>query len=172
MIYLVIYPPSPSPLLPLPSPLPEINYILMVAIVFVCLGFQHSANLTNAYGVAVTTVIFITTMLYSIVIHVVWNFSIFFSIAFVLVFGLIELSFLGATYVKVVDGGWFTLVYGILLALLMLLWKWGTNLRLEYELNNETSLDGIFATEEVEEKERDDAQVVDDDDKTEINTDS
>ncbi len=125
----------------------------MVAVVLVCLGFQHSANLTNAYGVAVTTVIFITTILYSIAIHVVWNLSIFFSIAFLLIFGLIELSFLGATYVKIVDGGWFTLAYGILLALLMLLWKWGTNLKLEYELNNETSLDGIFATEEVEEKE-------------------
>ena len=58
-------------------------------------------------GVAVTFVMFITTLLITLAILVVWHRSIFVAIAFFLVFGLIDASFLSATLNKFLHGGWF-----------------------------------------------------------------
>ncbi|CAJ0766984.1 21156_t:CDS:2 [Entrophospora sp. SA101] len=133
--------------------IPEINYILMIATVLVCIAFQKSENLTNAYGVAVITVIFISTILVSIVICVVWNLPLIASIIFLLTFGLIDVSFMGATFLKVQYGGWFTLVFGFVLCVMMRIWRWGTNLQLRYVMKNKTSLENIFMTEDDYERE-------------------
>nr|CAG8583605.1 5659_t:CDS:2 [Entrophospora candida] len=136
--------------------IPEINYILMIATVLVCVAFQKSANLTNAYGVAVITVVFISTILVSIVIRIVWNLPLIVSIMFLLIFGVIDVSFMGATFLKVQYGGWFTLVFGFILCIVMCIWKWGTNLQLAYVMKNKTNLDNIFITEEDDENDRGD----------------
>ncbi len=58
-------------------------------------------------GVAVTFVMFITTLLITLAILVVWHRSVFVAAAFFLVFGLIDASFLSATLNKFTHGGWF-----------------------------------------------------------------
>ncbi|CAG8522071.1 2005_t:CDS:2 [Ambispora leptoticha] len=122
----------------------EINWILMALVLVVIIAFQHSANLTNAYGVAVASVMLITTFLLTTAIQVVWKFHAVVAIAFFLTFGLIDGAFLVSTLQKVPDGGWFTLSFGALLATIMGIWKWGTTLRVEYELKNKTRLDNLF----------------------------
>ncbi|CAG8487586.1 7306_t:CDS:10 [Dentiscutata heterogama] len=127
--------------------IPEINYILMVVIVFVCIGFQHSANLTIAYGVAVASVMIITTTLLTIVIRVVWHRPIIISIIFFCIFFTVDASFLGATLRKVVSGGWFTLSVAILLTILMSIWRWGTVRVLEHERSQTPDLNKLFKDE-------------------------
>ncbi|GBC02126.1 hypothetical protein RclHR1_04470005 [Rhizophagus clarus] len=124
--------------------IPEINYILMIAIVLVCFAFQASAKLTIAYGVAVASVMFITTILLSIAIHVVWGLPIIVSIIFFLIFGVIDMAFLSSTLLKVRNGGWFTLTFGIVLASIMLVWRWGTNLKYQHEINSKSTFENIF----------------------------
>ncbi|CAG8626206.1 5763_t:CDS:2, partial [Ambispora gerdemannii] len=124
--------------------IPEINWILMVIILLVIIAFKKSANLTNAYGVAVASVMLITTFLLSTAIHVVWKFHTVVAIIFFLIFGLIDGAFLGSTLQKVPDGGWFTLCFGVIMMCVMGTWKWGTKLRVEYELKNKTRLDNLF----------------------------
>src|SRR3989337_886111 len=101
----------------------------MVAVVIVCFAFQASAKLTIAYGVAVASVMFITTILLSITIHVVWGLPIIVSIVFFLIFGVIDMAFLSSTLLKVQNGGWFTLTFGVILTSVMLIWRWGANLK-------------------------------------------
>ncbi|CAG8514760.1 potassium transporter [Rhizophagus irregularis DAOM 181602=DAOM 197198] len=125
--------------------IPEINYILMVAVVIVCFAFQESAKLTIAYGVAVASVMFITTILLSITIHVVWGFPIIVSIVFFLIFGVIDMAFLSSTLLKVRNGGWFTLTFGVILTSVMLIWRWGTNLKYQHELDSKSTFENIFA---------------------------
>ncbi|KAG9302558.1 hypothetical protein G9A89_007262 [Geosiphon pyriformis] len=124
--------------------IPEINWILMILVVIMVISFKASANLTHAYGVAVASVMLITTILLSITIRVVWNLNRIYSISFLLIFGFIDACFLGSTLNKIPDGGWFTLMFGSLLASIMLIWKWGTNLRIEYELKNKIRLSNLF----------------------------
>lgn len=124
--------------------IPEVNYVLMVAIIITCYIFRASANLTVAYGVAVASVMFLTTILLSTVMRVVWKLPIIVSVAFFLVFGIVDVAFLSATLLKVVNGGWFTLTLGVVLATIMLTWKWGSNIKFQYELNSKASFDDIF----------------------------
>src|SRR6185436_17374076 len=87
----------------------------------------------------------ISTVLYAIVICVVFNLPVIIAIVFFLVFGFIDGAFLGSTLLKVKSGGRFTLSIAILLLFIMLIWRWGTTLKLKYELKNKTRLDDIFA---------------------------
>ena len=116
----------------------------MVATIITCFIFQKSANLTIAYGVAVSSVMFLTTILLSVVICVVWKLPIMVAVAFFLIFSIVDVSFLGATLLKVHNGGWFTLTLGIVIATIMLIWKWGATLKFQYELNSKTSFEDIF----------------------------
>ncbi|RHZ89426.1 hypothetical protein Glove_14g19 [Diversispora epigaea] len=125
--------------------IPEINYILLGIILIIVIAFEHSSNLTIAYGVAVASVMLISTMLYAIVICVVFDLPVIVAVVFFLVFGFIDAAFLGSTLLKVKSGGWFTLSISVLLLLIMLIWRWGTTLKLKYELRNKTKLDDIFA---------------------------
>ncbi|RIA90238.1 putative potassium transporter [Glomus cerebriforme] len=124
--------------------IPEINYILMVAIVLVCFAFRASAKLTIAYGVAVASVMFLTTILLSIALHVVWKLPAIVSILFFLVFGMVDMAFLSSTLLKVQNGGWFTLTFGVVLGSIMLLWRWGTNLKYQHEINSRSTFENIF----------------------------
>ncbi|CAG8725569.1 12398_t:CDS:2, partial [Racocetra persica] len=129
--------------------IPEINYTLMVLIVLVCVGFQHSTNLTVAYGVAVASVMIITTTLLAIVIRLVWRLPIIVSIIFFCVFFTIDASFLGATLRKVESGGWFTLVVAVLLTIMMSIWRWGTVRVIRHERSQTPDLQKIFKEEKI-----------------------
>ncbi|CAG8464702.1 38781_t:CDS:2 [Gigaspora margarita] len=96
---------------------------------FVYLTYIREYDATNAYGMAVALVMFITTILMSIVIRVVWKFPIFVSIMFFLFFGFIDISFLSATLRKIPNGGWFPLLFATILTFIMCLWrfKWFKN---------------------------------------------
>jgi KUP system potassium uptake protein len=118
----------------------------MVATIITCYIFKESANLTVAYGVAVSSVMFITTILVAIVIHVVWRFPIAVSVVFFLIFGTIDVAFLTSTLLKVHNGGWFTLLCGVLLASMMFVWRWGTTLKFQHD-SNSTKFEDILIIE-------------------------
>jgi K+ transporter len=46
-----------------------VNYFLMILSIAVTLGYQHSARLTSAYGLAVSFVMFLTSLLFTAVLH-------------------------------------------------------------------------------------------------------
>ncbi|CAG8558847.1 4369_t:CDS:1 [Acaulospora colombiana] len=54
------------------------------------------------------------------------------------------MCFLSATLLKVVSGGWFTLSVAVILCSVMMLWKWGTTRKIEFELSHKTKLGDIF----------------------------
>src|ERR1051325_10971816 len=120
----------------------------MVATIITCFIFQKSANLSVAYGVAVASVMFMTTILLSITIHIVWRLPIIVAVIFLVVFGIVDLAFLFPTLLKFRSGGWFTLLLGLILTIIMLIWKWGTNLKFQHELNSKTSFETIFVTDD------------------------
>src|SRR5580704_2093204 len=88
---------------------PRANAYLCVGVVLIVLIFKSSSALAAAYGIAVTGVMVISTMLVSIVARRQWGWNRWTTI---FVFGglaLIDLSFLAANSLKIVDGGWLPL---------------------------------------------------------------
>lgn len=105
--------------------LPAINWALMIGCVVVVLGFQTSSRLAAAYGIAVTSTMVITTVLFYFVARDRWNWSFAPTALLCFVFVVIDLAFFGANLLKVVDGGWFTLILAAVVFLVMMTWKKG-----------------------------------------------
>jgi KUP system potassium uptake protein len=108
--------------------LPAMNAALMAACIALVLGFRSSGNLAAAYGVAVTATMVVTTLLFARVAIDRFGWPAPAVLAGAVVFGAIDLAFLGANLFKIADGGWFPLVLGGLVFLVMTTWKTGRHL--------------------------------------------
>jgi len=108
--------------------IPFINWTLLVGVAMLILGFHSSSNLASAYGIAVTGTMAIDTILAFTVAWALWKWSlpaVFSGAAFFLV---IDLAFFGANVPKIIHGGWFPLVIGLLVFTLLTTWKRGREL--------------------------------------------
>ncbi|HEY0305055.1 MAG TPA: KUP/HAK/KT family potassium transporter, partial [Longimicrobiales bacterium] len=105
--------------------IPAINWILMVACIGLVLGFGSSSNLAAAYGVAVTTTMVVTSVLFYVVAREHWRWSLPVAIAVGGLFLAIDLAFWGANLLKIPHGGWFPLVVGVIVFTVLTTWKQG-----------------------------------------------
>ena len=105
--------------------MPFVNWGLFVAIVLAVVMFRSSSNLAAAYGIAVTLDMLITTVLTFFVIRYAWNYPLPLCIASTIVFFVVDLAFFSSNLLKLLDGGWFPLMIGAAVFLLMTTWKQG-----------------------------------------------
>jgi KUP system potassium uptake protein len=105
--------------------IPSVNWALMIACIGLVLGFRSSSNLAAAYGVAVTTDMVFTTVLFAVVARSRFRWSIPAVIALGTTFLVADLAFWAANIIKVPHGGWFPLVIAAAVFILMTTWKRG-----------------------------------------------
>jgi len=105
-----------------------INWTLLVAVVALVIGFGSSSNLAAAYGIAVTGTMFITDLLAFVLARYVWGWPLWRALLGALPFAVIDLAFFSANSVKIADGGWFPLMFGLGVYLLLSTWKRGRDL--------------------------------------------
>jgi KUP system potassium uptake protein len=114
----------------------QVNWLLLIAVVALVLGFQSSSALASAYGFAVTGTMTITTVLAAAVMRGVWRWQ-WPTIAVVLVpIMTVDLALFGANALKIPSGGWFPLVVGLAVFTVLSTWRAGRRLvrvRLESE---------------------------------------
>ncbi|WRX28194.1 Potassium transporter - like 10 [Theobroma cacao] len=125
--------------------IPEVNWMLMMLCLAVVNGFRDTDMIGNAYGLAVITVMFVTTCLMFLIIITVWNRSVFLALLFVLAFGSVELLYFSACLAKVHKGGWLPLLVSAIIMSLMSIWHYGTSKKQSFELDNKVSLDSFLA---------------------------
>ncbi len=106
----------------------SMNRMLMVACILLVFFFKTSSNLAAAYGIAVTTTMGITTILFYLVARQKWRWSRYKAGIICGFFLIIDLSFWGANLLKVVDGGWVPLAVGLFIFVMMTTWKKGRKL--------------------------------------------
>jgi KUP system potassium uptake protein len=110
---------------------PFVNWSLFVFIVLAVMLFRSSSNLASAYGIAVTLDMTITTVMTFFVIRYGWRYPLLLSAAATGFFFAIDITFFLSNALKLFKGGWFPLVIGIGMFLLMLTWKQGRALMSE-----------------------------------------
>jgi KUP system potassium uptake protein len=108
--------------------LPWVNRALMVTVIATVIGFGSSNALAGAYGIAVTGTMAIDTILVMIVARRMWQWSRVLVIGLGLVLLCIDLSYFGANTLKILQGGWFPLVLGVLMFTVMTTWRRGREL--------------------------------------------
>jgi KUP system potassium uptake protein len=107
---------------------PWVNSFLLVMVLVAVFGFRSSDSLSAAYGIAVTGTMTITTLLALVVARYQWHWNPIAVVAAGVLFLTIDLSFLGANLIKVEYGGWFPLVLGLGVFVLMTTWRRGREL--------------------------------------------
>jgi KUP system potassium uptake protein len=105
---------------------PRANRLMLVGVLVLVFLFKSSDSLANAYGIAVTGTMVVTTSLSFFVVWKLWRWPLLGSILFVSFFLVIDLAFLFANMVKVLDGGWVPLLLAFCSMLLMWTWVRGT----------------------------------------------
>ncbi|KAK7294485.1 hypothetical protein RJT34_17374 [Clitoria ternatea] len=122
--------------------IPEINFMFMIACIVVSVAFKTSANMSNAYGIAVVCDMIITSFLVAFIILVIWKKSIWL-VALFLPFGCIELLYLSSQMTKFTKGGFVPLVLAFFLTALMGIWHYVQKERYMFELNNKVSAESL-----------------------------
>jgi KUP system potassium uptake protein len=107
---------------------PGINWALMLVTGGLVIGFGSSANIAGAYGVALSMVMVITTLMFYVFCHEIWGWSILRAASLVGLFLIMDVAFLAANLLKIPQGGWFPLVFGTVVFTLLTTWKRGREL--------------------------------------------
>ncbi|GAC1524796.1 MAG: potassium transporter Kup [Ramlibacter sp.] len=126
--------------------LPQVNWVLLMAVLAVTVGFGTSDALASAYGIAVTLTMLITTLLTFFVVHRRFRIPlpiVFVSTAF---FGLLDLLLVMSCAVKFVDGGWFPLGVGALIFTVMTTWRRGGELLATFARKSQQDLSVFLAS--------------------------
>jgi KUP system potassium uptake protein len=105
--------------------IPGVNWALMTGALLMVLGFQSSARIASAYGVAATGVFVITTILLFVLARSWWEWSLRKSLLLLIPFFIIDVGFFTANLQKVLHGGWVPIVTGLAIFLLMTTWNRG-----------------------------------------------
>jgi KUP system potassium uptake protein len=123
--------------------MPRVNTLLLVGVLLLVALFRSSSALASAYGIAVSGTMVVTAMMAFIVIWRMWRWSPFAAAALMLPFILIDLTFLSANMLKVIEGGWVPLALGGIVMLVMYTWRRGSRLLFEKTRRQETPLDDL-----------------------------
>ncbi len=105
--------------------LPGINWALMIAVAVLVVGFGSSSKLAAAYGIAVTGTMVITTLLAFVVVRKLWGWGWGLSLAVAGSFLAVDIVYFSANLLKIREGGWFPLLLGSGVFILMITWKQG-----------------------------------------------
>lgn len=108
--------------------MPFVNWGLFAAIVLAVVMFRSSSNLAAAYGIAVTLDMLITTVLTFFVIRYGWRYPLALCVLSTGFFFLVDIAFFTSNLLKLFQGGWFPLMIGAVLFMLMMTWKRGREL--------------------------------------------
>jgi KUP system potassium uptake protein len=105
--------------------IPAVNWALFAGCVAVTLMFKTAANLTAAYGVAVTGSMAITSIIISYIAFYRWKWNILWVLLVFVPFMAIDFAFFGANLLKLGSGGYFPVLIATGLIFVMLTWQWG-----------------------------------------------
>jgi KUP system potassium uptake protein len=123
--------------------MPRVNTLLLVGVLLLVMLFRSSSAMASAYGIAVSGTMVVTGMMAFIVIWRRWGWSPLATAALILPFLIVDLTFLSANMLKVVEGGWVPLALGGLVMMLMYTWRRGTRILFAKTRRLETPLDDL-----------------------------
>lgn len=126
--------------------IPSVNVVLMVACIGLVLGFRTSSGLAAAYGVAVTTDMVFTTLLFGVVIYTRWGWSWLLASMLIALFLVVDLGFWVANLPKIPAGGWFPLVVALGMFTVMTTWRTGRRILADHMREGLVPMDAFVAS--------------------------
>jgi KUP system potassium uptake protein len=107
--------------------MPRVNAVLMVGVIILVVAFESSSALASAYGIAVTGDMVITSILAITLFYRAWNWPLPVVLGIMLPILGIELMFLAANLLKMVDGGFVPVMFATTMCILIWTWVRGSH---------------------------------------------
>ena len=105
--------------------LPRVNRLLLIGVVLLVLLFRTSSGLASAYGIAVSTTMVVDGIMGFVVIWKLWNWRAATAAAVILPLVVVDMSFFAANLLKLFEGAWVPLLFGIAVAVMIWTWRRG-----------------------------------------------
>jgi KUP system potassium uptake protein len=104
---------------------PAVNWLVCAATMALVLGFRSSGAIANAYGVGVSITMLIDSVLVLMLLHGAARPSARTGQALIWLVLALDVTFVAASLLKIPTGGWFPIVFGTVLFVLMRIWREG-----------------------------------------------
>ncbi len=107
--------------------------------------FVNICAFVNGVGIAVVSVMVVTTTFLTLIMILVWQVNLWIAIAFSVFFGSIELVYFSSCLYKVPEGGYTPLIIGSVALFIMCIWHYARKRSYDFEVRNKISLDWVLA---------------------------
>jgi KUP system potassium uptake protein len=121
--------------------MPQINSMLLVAVLLLVVGFRSSAALSSAYGIAVSGVMLVTSCFLALVMWRIWKWPKAAIFSVTVPFLIVDSSFFIANLGKFLDGGWVPAMVATAVAITMIVWMVGRQRLIEKTRRDEVPLE-------------------------------
>jgi KUP system potassium uptake protein len=126
--------------------MPRVNGALLIGVLLLVAQFRSSSALGSAYGISVTGTMVVTALMAFVVVWKLWRWTPIAAAALIVPFVLVDMTFLSANLLKVVEGGWVPLALGGMVMMIMYTWRRGSRLLFEKTRRQEMPLDELVAS--------------------------
>jgi KUP system potassium uptake protein len=122
--------------------LPRVNRLLLIGVLLLVMLFRTSSNLASAYGIAVSTTMVADGIMGFVVIWKLWNWRAATAAALIVPFVVVDMTFFSANLLKLLEGAWVPLLFGVAMAVMIWTWRRGSGIlivktrRIEVPLND------------------------------------
>jgi len=106
--------------------LPRVNRLLLIGVLLLVLLFRTSSGLASAYGIAVSTTMVADGIMGFVVIWKLWNWRVATAAAVILPFVVVDMTFFSANLLKLFEGAWVPLLFGVVMAVMIWTWRRGS----------------------------------------------
>jgi KUP system potassium uptake protein len=108
--------------------------------------FRTSSGLASAYGIAVSTTMVADGIMGFIVIWKLWRWRPAAAAALILPFVVVDTTFFSANFLKLFEGAWVPLLFGLCMAIVIWTWRRGTAMLLAKTRRTEVPLKELIAS--------------------------
>jgi KUP system potassium uptake protein len=108
--------------------LPRVNLLLLIGVLLLVGLFRTSSGLAGAYGIAVSTTMVADAIMAFVVVWKLWNWRVASAAALIIPFAFVDLTFFAANFLKLFDGAWVPLVFGMVMAVVIWTWMRGASI--------------------------------------------
>jgi len=124
--------------------LPRVNTALLVGVMLLVGLFRTSSALASAYGIAVATTMVVDGILGFIVIWQLWRWPAWRAALLMVPLVVVDATFFSANMLKLLEGAWVPLLFGVLMVMLILTWRRGTRILANKTRKTEVPLDTLL----------------------------
>ena len=124
--------------------LPRVNTALLVGVMLLVGLFHTSSALASAYGIAVATTMVVDGVLGFIVIWKLWRWPVWKAAGLMVPLVIVDATFFSANLLKLLEGAWVPLLFGVFMVMLILTWRRGTRILANKTRKTEVPLEALL----------------------------